>query len=581
MTTKTRTNPKAPTKRRLIAIDCETNGLFGPNLRILTLAMVELRNGIAFSSKLWSFHPGRVPMDPGALAVNGLTPEILDGANSFGEHVDEVLEWLSAPRGTRVTLVGHKVAFDARQLAGEFARLGLELPRFELIDTATLADAAGVRPGGQSLDALLEATGVANTAPHTALGDTLATGQAALVLMKRATTRGTDLPALLDRLATPYKGVEAQPSRSKPTIKLSPAHAKAHLMDLADGRRRRRALDVCVAEECRILAARMEDGLLDEVHARQVVEWALDYLTNYELSQQVVGQLLVGLGRALRRTEDPDFVLTIYRDRLATLLPLFDPCGHKLVSRCYSCQEHSGPCELTLILRDCVDGFLDSSSAAGARPDHARVEQFLPGYDPRVNRNRGRPAEGFYGELRRNGHLDAAGYGAYCVAEVRRTEGGRAWAHAVLNKAWRDGCRTPQLTELLASMVVVDGLVDGAVPSDPKDPLRAALGYIAECQAAYPGQHGQIFARLSKRATRLTAQLDAEPRAPRDPDKALNRREPHRTLLAEPLGNVAIPVKFERKRRGRPPKVRASTTVRKNNKTSRKSSGSVDDGGRH
>ncbi len=555
MTTKARVNPKSATKRRLIAIDCETNGRFGPNVRILTLAMVELRNGIAFSSKLWSFHPGRVPMDPGALAVNGLTPELLDGANSFGDHVDELLEWLSAPRGTRVTLVGHKVAFDARQLAGEFARLGLELPRFELIDTAALAEAAGVRPSGQSLDALLDVTSVANSAPHTALGDTLATGEAALVMMKRATSRGADLPALLDRLDAPYKGVEAQPTRSKPTIKLSPEHAKAHLADLADGRRRRRALDVCVAEECRILAARMEDGLINEVHSRQVVEWALDYLANYELSQQVVGQLLMCLGRALRRIEDPDFVLATYREHLAPLLPLFEPCGHKLISRCYSCQERSGPCELTVILRDCVHGFLDKSSAAGARPDHEHVEQFLPGYDPRMNRNRGRPAKGFYGELRRNGHLDAAGYGAYLVAEVRRTEGGRAWAHTVLNKAWRDGCRTPQLTELLASMVVVDGLVDGAPPADPKDPLRAALGYIAECQSAYPGQHGQIFARLAKRGTRLAAQLDAEPRAPRDPDKALNRREPHRTLPAEPLANAAIPVKFERKRRGRPPKV--------------------------
>ena len=44
--------------------------------------------------------------------------------------------------------------------------------------------------------------------------------------------------------------------------------------------------------------------------------------------------------------------------------------------------------------------------------------------------------------------------------------------------------RVKVLTELLASMVVVDGLVDGAPPADPKGPLRAALGCIAECQAA-------------------------------------------------------------------------------------------------
>jgi DNA polymerase III epsilon subunit-like protein len=37
--------------RRLVVVDCETNGLYG-DVRILSLAMVELRNGIAADSKL-------------------------------------------------------------------------------------------------------------------------------------------------------------------------------------------------------------------------------------------------------------------------------------------------------------------------------------------------------------------------------------------------------------------------------------------------------------------------------------------------------------------------------------------------
>ena len=156
--------------------------------------------------------------------------------------------------------------------------------------------------------------------------------------------------------------------------------------------------------------------------------------------------------------------------------------------------------------------------------------------------------------MRRNGHLDAAGYGAYRVADVRRTQGGRPWAHAVLNKAWRDGCRNPLMVEMLASMVVVDGLVDGAAPDDSKTPIAAALGYIAECRAAHPRQHGQIFERLAKREVRLQALLDAPPRAPRDPDKAINLRQPHRALLADTLTNTAVAAKAVRKRRGRPPK---------------------------
>ncbi len=581
------TNTQKATKRRLIAIDCETNGLFGPSVRILSLAMVELRNGITFDSKLWLLNPGRVPMDPGALAVNGLTPEMLEGAGSFVDHADEITAWLSAPRGTRVTLVGHKVHFDARQLSNEFARLGVPLPRFDHIDTAKLAEVAGILPADQSLAGLLDATGLANSAPHTALGDALATGQAALVLMKQIQARTPgDIGIVLDQLAKPYDArPEREPGRRAPTDKLSAAHTAAHLVDLSDGRRRNRALDVCLGEKCRILAQRMEDGIVLPSHAPQVVEWALDYLYNYELTQAMVGQLLLGVGRALRRSEDPDYVALIYRGRLVPLLPELSACGRSKAKRCLSCRDRSGPCELDVVLRDCVDGFLETSSSSSARPSHTRVKEFLPGYDPRVTRLRGRPAEGLYGEMRRNGHLDAAGYGAFRVAEVRRSEGGRAWAHSVLNKAWRDGCRNPQMTEMLASMVVVDGLVDGVEPDDPKEPLRAALGYIAACQDAHPGQRGQIFERLAKRAVRLTARLEAEPRPPRNPETALNRRAPHRTLLTEPLANATIPVKVARKRRGRPPKAQSNTQQRSRARatTAKRSntSSNVQKGGRH
>lgn len=563
MTTSTK-NPKVAAPRKLIAIDCETNGLFGP-VRILSLAVVELRNGITFDSRLWLMNPGNVPMDPGALAVNGLTPEMLAGAKSFADHADEIAKWLRAPRGTKVTLVGHKVAFDAKQLAGEFARLGAKLPAFDLLDTARLAEISGVHPASQSLAALLEALGIANTAPHTALGDALATGQAALAMMQTLTKRNgaNALATTLSELAEPYRpGANKPAKRQAPGAKLSKTHAAAHLLDLADGRRRRRALDTCLVEGCEVLAQRMEDGIISNEHASQVADWALGYLSDYELSQFTAGQLLRGLGRALRRSEDPEFVLRTYRERLVPLMGELEPCGRRLDERCQACRDHDGPCDFVVVLRDCVDGYLDASSQAFARPVTERVETFFPGYNPKVYRGRGRPSEGIYGEMRRNGHLDAAGYSAYRVADVRRTQGGRPWAHAVLNRAWRDGCRNPLMVEMLASMVVVDGLVDGAAPDDPKAPIAAALGYIAECRAAYPRQHGQIFERLAKREVRLQALLDAPPRAQRDPDKAINLRQPHRALLTDPLTNTAVAAKAVRKRRGRPPKNPKTTRTR-------------------
>lgn len=545
----------APRTRRLVAVDCETNGLFG-DVRILSLAMVELRHGIAYNSKLWVMNPGNVPMDPGALAVNGLTPEMLASAASFSEHCDEVREWLTVKRGERLTLVGHKVAFDARQLRGEFARLGQTLPPLDLLDTSGLAQAARVIPANQSLDALLRALSLTNSAPHTALGDTLATASAALSMLARLGQNldATQLATLLDTLAVPYDGAPDKPlTREKPSEPLSEQHISAHLMDLTDGRRRRRSLDVCVIEDCSFLATRMEDGIVAQEHASQVVEWALTWLEDYDLPRTTSGHLLRGLGQALRRSEDPDFAIGIYRSRLVPLLGELGPCGKKAEERCVPCQRKEGTCDFDAALRHVVDATLHNSSKAFTQPNLAKVEAFLPGYNPRVGRNRGRPAQGLYGELLRNGHIDAAGYGVFRVAEVRRVEGGRAWAHTLLNKAWRDGCRTPQMTEMLASMTVVDGVIDGVTPEDPKAPVAAAVSYLDECLALYKGRQGRIFADLGKRRIRLRAQLDAPPKQSRDPEKAVNLRAPHITMLVDPLANTAVPGTPVKKRgRGRP-----------------------------
>lgn len=541
-------------QRRLVAIDCETNGLFG-NVCILALAMVELRNGIAYNSRLWVMNPGNVPMDPGALAVNGLTAEVLESALSFPEHISEIRTWLSAKRGERLTLVGHKVEFDARQLLGEFNRLGEALPPLDLLDTRSLAEEAGVRPAGTSLQDLLDALGLANSAPHTALGDALATASAALVMIGGIKKRGSGkLGGAMDRLAVPYTGkVEKQLGRVRPTAALSSNHIKAHLVDLGDEKRRTRALNVCVREDCLYLATRIEDGIVTASNAAEVVDWALSWLQDYELPRGTSGQLLRGTGRALRASNDPDYALGIYRQQLVPLLEEFRSCGHRLDERCTPCCNRESTCDFEVVVRDVVDAVLFDNSKSYAQPNLKRVEEFLPGYDPKVSRNRGRPTEGIYGELRRNGHFDAAGYGIFVVAEVRRVKGGRPWAHALLNKAWRDGSRNPQLTEMFASMVVVDGVVDGSVPADPKAPVATAISYIEQCLAEHKGRRGRIFEALAKRLTRLRAQRDAPPRPPRDPDKAVNLRAPHRTMLAQPPTNAAMPGKPVKKRGpGRP-----------------------------
>lgn len=86
--------------------------------------------------------------------------------------------------------------------------------------------------------------------------------------------------------------------------------------------------------------------------------------------------------------------------------------------------------------------------------------------------------------------------------------------YSIAVKAWNDGCRTPHLADLLASMTVLDGVgLDNRRNTDPKVHLRAALAVIDTCLAAHVGESGSILRRLERRRERLNVQLAASPRA--------------------------------------------------------------------
>ena len=439
--------------RRLVVIDSETNGLYG-DVRILSLAVVELRRGLAYNSALWMMNPGNVYMEPGAIAVNGLTAELLADAESFADHVDDIVAWLTPAPGERLTLMGHKVNFDARQLLGEFARLGRPLPSFDLLDTARLAEAAKVIPANRSLAGLLDVLDLANTAPHTALGDTLAVAAAAVELMTRiaedpATSSFSDA---IDSLCAPFQPAASTttPTRAVPESNLSEEHLAAHLADLSDGRRRRAALDVCLREDCELLATRMEDGIITTAHARQVVSWAFEHLEADKLSRVVQGRLLRGVGQALRRAENASFAAETYRTRVGPYVDAAKRCTKRRA--CERCAKDSGVCDFVDVLRRCVDAFINEHFDPFKQPTSKQVEAFLPGYNPSVLRGRGRPPQGFYGELIRAGHYDAAGYGVARVAEVRRVETSKSLPrsrpksrHACSTRTtWRTSSSTPE-----------------------------------------------------------------------------------------------------------------------------------------
>ncbi len=527
--------------RRLVVVDVETNGLHG-DVRILSLGLAELRRGIVARSQHWLIDPGNVRMEEGAIAVNGLTPELLEGASSFADNFETIAEWLQ-PGPTRLTLVAHNAHFDAARLRDEFRRLGEELPSFDLLDTRRLAEATEIPVTSRSLAALLDALGLANTAPHTALADTLAVAEAATQMMKLLTRRSgpMSLAEVIDALCVPYDPERGQreldDEETSALASFSDAHRSAHLTDISDGRRRGAVLNVCLAEHCVFLPRRMEDGVRSSEQAKQVAAWAITHLEESRLTRADQGRLLRGLGQVLRRTENPKFVAAFYHSRLVPYLTKSRKCATR--RQCERCADESGVCDFVGVLRRIVDAFIRDEYDPARPMRRARVDAFLPGYDPAVPRKRGRPPQGFYGELVFQGHLDAAGYGAARVAEHRRVTGSRDWAYSVLAKAWNDGCHTPHLVEMLASMTVVDavGEVDADGVFDPKAPVRNAISYIDTCLEENAGIFDPVLRQLTKRRDRLEALANAPVRPPRDPSRARNRRPPHRYQLgvAPPL----------------------------------------------
>jgi len=204
----------------------------------------------------------------------------------------------------------------------------------------------------------------------------------------------------------------------EPLEDLSKEHYAAHLVNLSDGRRRNAALEVCLAEECTMLATRMEDGIVEPRHARQVIDWAFEHLWNSELTRVLQGRLLNGVGRALRLVDDPDYVYELFHAQLNPLLVELGPCGDEAEHQCGRCFYASGTCHFVDVMRRCVDAFLFRSADPYTKPNTEQVDAFLPGYHPSAKRGRGRPAQGFYGELLRAGYLDAAGHGMARIAQV-------------------------------------------------------------------------------------------------------------------------------------------------------------------
>lgn len=178
----------------LIGFDLETTGTDPREARIVTAAVVEVRDGEPIGHLDWLADPGvRIPAQ--ASAIHGITNERTAAEGRPAPEVaDEVAKILTAHWAEGVPVVAYNAAFDLTLLAAELRRHGL--PSLEerlggseigpVVDPYTIDRAVDrYRPGKRTLEAVCAEYGVVLDGAHDAGADALAAVRVACALAAR------------------------------------------------------------------------------------------------------------------------------------------------------------------------------------------------------------------------------------------------------------------------------------------------------------------------------------------------------------------------------------------------------------
>ncbi|MEU6843246.1 3'-5' exonuclease [Streptomyces sp. NPDC046716] len=192
----------------LIGFDLETTGTDPREARIVTGAVIEVRDGTVLGHRTWLADPG-VPIPDEAVAVHGISTE---RASAEGEPADRVADaiatvlvgyWL-----TGVPVVAYNATFDLTLLSAELARHGLPSLRERLggaepgpvVDPYTIDRSVDrYRRGKRNLEAVCTEYGVTLDSAHDASADALAAALLARAIGERHTKVAALGPAELHR----------------------------------------------------------------------------------------------------------------------------------------------------------------------------------------------------------------------------------------------------------------------------------------------------------------------------------------------------------------------------------------------
>ena len=172
----------------LIGFDLETTGTDPHTARIVTAAVIEVRDGQPLGRREWLADPGvEIPAD--AVAVHGISNERAAAEGLPADRVaDAVADVLTGYWKAGVPVVAYNASFDLPLLSAELRRHGLPSLRDRLggQDPAPVVDpytidrrADRYRRGKRTLEAVCTEYGIALDSAHDACADALAAARLA------------------------------------------------------------------------------------------------------------------------------------------------------------------------------------------------------------------------------------------------------------------------------------------------------------------------------------------------------------------------------------------------------------------
>ncbi|MFM9372555.1 3'-5' exonuclease [Streptomyces sp. Da 82-17] len=192
----------------LIGFDLETTGTDPREARIVTGALIEVKDGEPIGRREWLADPG-VPIPQEAVDVHGISNE---RARAEGRPADQVADELARNLvgywQSGVPVVAYNAAFDLTLLSAELHRYGLPSLRERLggIEPAPVIDPYTIdrsvdryRKGKRNLEAVCSVYGVRLESAHDAMADALAAARLASAIAVRHPKVGGLGPAELHR----------------------------------------------------------------------------------------------------------------------------------------------------------------------------------------------------------------------------------------------------------------------------------------------------------------------------------------------------------------------------------------------